>query len=100
MLRSGICLSCITSFVGGEIIGWGYGSKPTQYVIFRVYGYFCNLIISMVIINTFLSNSISMIVKSLNHLSCGCVRSEKFQFLEKGQNRNFDYKIIISVKNP
>ena len=28
------------------------------------------------------------------------VRPEKFQFLEKGQNRNFDYKIVISVKNP
>ena len=26
------------------------------------------------------------------------VRSEKFQFMEKGQNRNFDYKIVISVK--
>ena len=26
------------------------------------------------------------------------VRPEKFQFLEKGQNRNFDYKIIFSVK--
>ena len=26
------------------------------------------------------------------------VRSEKFQFLEKRQNRNFDYKIVISVK--
>ena len=26
------------------------------------------------------------------------VRPEKFQFLEKGQNRNFDYKIVISVK--
>ena len=23
------------------------------------------------------------------------VRPEKFQFLEKGQNRNFDYKIVI-----
>ena len=30
----------------------------------------------------------------------GSVRPEKFQFLEKGQNRNFDYKIVISVKNP
>ena len=30
----------------------------------------------------------------------GIVRPEKFQFLEKGQNRNFDYKIVISVKNP
>ena len=29
-----------------------------------------------------------------------CVRPEKFQFLEKWQNRNFDYKIVISVKNP
>ena len=29
-----------------------------------------------------------------------CVRPEKFQFLEKGQNRNFGYKIVISVKNP
>ena len=28
------------------------------------------------------------------------VRPEKFQFLEKGQNSNFDYKIVISVKNP
>ena len=28
------------------------------------------------------------------------VRLEKFQFLEKGQNRNFGYKIVISVKNP
>ena len=28
------------------------------------------------------------------------VRPEKFQFREKGQNRNFDYKIVISVKNP
>ena len=28
------------------------------------------------------------------------VRPEKFQFLEKGQNRNFGYEIIISVKNP
>ena len=27
------------------------------------------------------------------------VRPEKFQFLEKGQNHNFDYKIVISVKN-
>ena len=29
----------------------------------------------------------------------GTVRLEKFQFMEKGQNRNFDYKIVISVKN-
>ena len=28
-----------------------------------------------------------------------CVKPEKFQFLEKGKNRNFDYKIVISVKN-
>ena len=28
------------------------------------------------------------------------VRPEKFQFLEKGQKRNFGYKIVISVKNP
>ena len=27
------------------------------------------------------------------------VRPEKFQFLEKWQNRNFNYKIVISVKN-
>ena len=26
------------------------------------------------------------------------VRPEKFQFLEKGKNRNFGYKIVISVK--
>ena len=28
------------------------------------------------------------------------VRPEKFQFLKKGQNRNFDYKIVNLVKNP
>ena len=28
------------------------------------------------------------------------VRPEKFQFLKKWQNCNFDYKIVISVKNP
>ena len=28
------------------------------------------------------------------------VRPEKFQFREKRQNRNFDYKIVISFKNP
>ena len=29
------------------------------------------------------------------------VRPEKFQFLEKGQNHNFGYEIVISVKkNP
>ena len=27
------------------------------------------------------------------------VRPEKFQFMEKWQNRNFGYEIIISVKN-
>ena len=27
------------------------------------------------------------------------VRPEKFQFLEKGPNRNFGYEIVISVKN-
>ena len=28
------------------------------------------------------------------------VRPEKFQFLEKWQNRNFSYEIVFSVKNP
>ena len=28
------------------------------------------------------------------------VRPEKFKFLKKWQNRNFGYKIVISVKNP
>ena len=27
------------------------------------------------------------------------VRPDKFQFLKKWQNRNFGYKIVISVKN-
>ena len=30
----------------------------------------------------------------------GIVRLEKFKFREKEQNRNFDYKIVISIKNP
>ena len=29
----------------------------------------------------------------------GECKTREFQFLEKGQNRNFDYKIVISVKN-
>ena len=32
--------------------------------------------------------------------ACLFVRPEKFQFLEKRKNRNFGYKILISVKNP
>ena len=36
----------------------------------------------------------------MNCVEKSSVRPEKFQFLEKGQNRNFDYKIVISVKNP
>ena len=28
------------------------------------------------------------------------VRPEKFQFLEKGQNRNFGYEIVNLVKSP
>ena len=32
-------------------------------------------------------------------LRTDCVRPEKFKFMEKGQNRNFGYKIVISVKN-
>ena len=38
-------------------------------------------------------------VAIFTHFNCICVRPEKIQFLEKGQNRNFDYKIVISVKN-
>ena len=35
-----------------------------------------------------------------SYLYLKSVRPEKFQFLERGQNRNFDYKIVIFVKNP
>ena len=28
------------------------------------------------------------------------IRPKKFQFMGKGQNRNFSYEIVISVKNP
>ena len=28
------------------------------------------------------------------------VRPEKFLFLEEGQNRNFNYDIVITIKNP
>ena len=35
-----------------------------------------------------------------DHYWAGLVRPEKFQFLENGQNRNFGYKIVISIKNP
>ena len=39
-------------------------------------------------------------VQQLVYYCSRAVRPEKFPFLENGQNRNFDYKIIISVKNP
>ena len=52
------------------------------------------------------SPTIDIIWTTLRYISIGqtptidIVRPEKFQFMEKGQNRNFDYKIVISVKNP
>ena len=30
----------------------------------------------------------------------GECKTEKFQFLEKGQNRNFGYKFVILIKYP
>ena len=38
--------------------------------------------------------------KPVGHYKAPSVRPKKFQFLEKWQNRNFYYKIVISVKNP
>ena len=38
--------------------------------------------------------------KKKSYDSIDYIRLEKFQFLEKGQNRNFGYEIVISVKNP
>ena len=38
-------------------------------------------------------------VISIEGKNKGFVRPEKFQFLEKWLNRNFGYKIVISVKN-
>ena len=35
----------------------------------------------------------------LSHRDEFLVRPEKFQFMEKGQNCNFGYEIVISVKN-
>ena len=42
-------------------------------------------------------DSIATLIKADGN---GTVRPEKFQFLEKWKNSNFDYKIVISVKNP
>ena len=47
---------------GDEIIGWGF-TPTVQYGMFKVYEYFCNLVIARVIINTFLCNRILYIVK-------------------------------------
>ena len=43
-----------------------------QYGIFRVYVYFCNLVIFRVIINTLVCNHILVIVKSLTCRFHGC----------------------------
>ena len=43
-----------------------YNNNISRYDVFRVYGYFYNLVISRVIINTLLCNAISLIVKSLS----------------------------------
>ena len=53
----GKCSSCITSFIGGQNIRLGF-APVVRYDIFRVYRYFCNLVISRVIINTPLCNLI------------------------------------------
>ena len=59
--------SCISSFVrGGGGGGGGVGEDfvlAVQYGMFRVYAYFCNLVIYRVIINTLLCIPISMTVK-------------------------------------
>ena len=43
--------------------------------------------------------NITFVLKKNDIVGGGNVRPEKFQFLEKWQNRNFGYKIVISVKN-
>ena len=43
---------------------------------------------------------ISFFVVCIRIWLIACVRPEKFQFLKKGQNCNFGYKIVISIKNP
>ena len=58
-----------------------FGSFP---ILIRV---FCCLSIFIILFSYFFS------------FSSIFVRPEKFQFLEKWQNRNFDDKIVISVKN-
>ena len=57
---------------------------------------------SLVIYECFhVSYFLDMPVQISKHFIYGVyVRPEKFPFLERGQNRNFDYKIVISVKNP
>ena len=54
------CPLDISSLLGNEIINWGF-ALMVQYGMSGVYGYFCNLVICRVIINTFLCNLISMI---------------------------------------
>ena len=55
-------------------------------------------------VNTIGTSESSTTVQSIDGLvsfpPVDIVRPEKFQFMEKGQNRNFDYKIVLSVKNP
>ena len=39
-------------------------------------------------------------IDSTTYRNSSYVRPEKFQFMEKWQNRNFNYEIVITVKNP
>ena len=48
-----------------------------RYVIFRLYVYFCNLVISRVIINTLLCNPILVIVKNSSRHSRGSIELRK-----------------------
>ena len=44
-------------------------------------------------------NAVNVISFIYHSLEFDPVRPEKFQFMEKWQNRNFGYEIVISVKN-
>ena len=59
------------------------------------------MVIIMKHLSTYNDHYDCFMVTIMKHLSTFLdifVRPEKFQFMKKGQNRNFDYEIVISFK--
>ena len=93
--------SCIVHFINCfPVILFIYVFMCFHILYFYIFSTFCTLLVHIL----FVYYTLYFLYTVFMYCSCTIfiylVRPEKFQFLEKWQNRNFDYQIVISVKNP